>query len=89
VVRLWRTGCVAFDLDRFAALVGDSAVGAVVAVRVRAGLRVRELWEAAGGWYTGVGMTGGEALHVGALFEVRFGGLRVGQEARFPVGLER
>ncbi len=78
-----------FDLDPFEALFSDSAAGAVVAVRARAELRVRELCEATGVPYTAIGTTGGDALHVGALFDVRLDELRAVQGATLPVAFER
>jgi phosphoribosylformylglycinamidine synthase subunit PurL len=60
-------GALPFDLDPFEALFSDSAAGAVVAVRARAELRVRELCEATGVPYTAIGPTGGDALHEATL----------------------
>jgi hypothetical protein len=53
------------DLDPFEAL--DSAARAVVGVRARVELRVRELCEATGVPYTAIGPTGGDALHEATL----------------------
>ncbi len=78
-----------FDLDPFEALFSNSAAGAVVAVRARAELRVRELCEATGVPYTAIGTTGGDALHVGALFDVRLDELTAVQGATLPVAFER
>jgi phosphoribosylformylglycinamidine synthase subunit PurL len=78
-----------FDLDPFEVLFSDSAARAVVAVRARAGLRVRELCEATGVPYTAIGTTGGDALHVGDLFDVRLDELRAVHEATLPVAFER
>lgn len=50
-----------FDLDPFEVLSSESAARAVVAVRARAELRVRELCEATGVPYTAIGTTGGDA----------------------------
>ena len=77
-----------FDLDPFEALFSDSAARAVVAVRARAEPRVRELCEAPVP-YTAIGTTGGDALHVGDLFDVRLDELRTVDEATLPVALER
>jgi len=79
---------LSFDLDPFEALSSDSAA-AVVAVRARAELRVRELCEATGVPYTAIGTTGGDALHVGDLFDVRLDELRAVHEATLPVAFER
>jgi phosphoribosylformylglycinamidine synthase len=78
-----------FDLDPFEALFSDSAARAVVAVRARAELWMRELCEATGVRYTAIGTTGGDALHVGALFDVRLDELRAVHEATLPVAFER
>jgi phosphoribosylformylglycinamidine synthase subunit PurL len=75
-----------FDLDPFEALFSDSAARAVVAVRARAELRVRGL---TGVPYTAIGTTGGDALHVGDLFDVRLDELRAVHEATLPVAFER
>jgi hypothetical protein len=61
----------------------------VVAVRARAELRVREPCEATGVPYTAIDTTGGDALHVGDLFDVRLDELRAVQEATLPVAFER
>ena len=58
-------------------------------MRAGAELRVRELCEATGVRYTAIGMTGGGALQVGDLFDVRLGVLRAVQEATLPVAFER
>jgi phosphoribosylformylglycinamidine synthase subunit PurL len=76
-----------FDLDPFEALFSDSAARAVV--RARAELRVRKLCEATGVPYTAIGTTGGDALHVGDLFDVRLDELRAVHEATLPVAFER
>ena len=78
-----------FDLDPFEVLFRDSAARAVVAVQARAELRVRELCEATGVPYTAIGTTGGDALHVGDLFDVRLDELRAVHEATLPVAFER
>ena len=78
-----------FDLDPFEALFSDSAARTVVAVRAGAELRVRELCEATGVRYTAIGMTGGGALQVGDLFDVRLDELRAVQEATLLVAFER
>ena len=39
--------------------------------------------------YTAIGTTGGDALHVGDLFDVRLDELRTVHEATLPVALER
>jgi len=78
-----------FDLDPFEVLFSESAARAVVAVRARAELRVRELCEATGVPYTAIGTTGGDALHVGDLFDVRLDELRAVHEATLPVAFER
>jgi phosphoribosylformylglycinamidine synthase subunit PurL len=78
-----------FDLDLFEALFSDSPARAVVAVRARAELRVRGLCDATGVPYTAIGTTGGDALHVGALFDVRLDELRAAPEATLPVAFER
>jgi phosphoribosylformylglycinamidine synthase subunit PurL len=78
-----------FDLDPFEALFSDSSARAVVAVRARAELRVRELCEATGVSYTAIGTTGGEALHVGDLFDIRLDELRAVHVATLPVAFER
>jgi phosphoribosylformylglycinamidine synthase subunit PurL len=78
-----------FDLDPSEALFSDSAARAVVAVRARAEMRVRELCEATGVPYTAIGTTGGDALHVGDLFDVRLDELRAVHEATLPVAFER
>jgi phosphoribosylformylglycinamidine synthase subunit PurL len=77
-----------FDLDPFEALFSDSAARAVVVVRARAELQVRELCQATGVPYTAIGTTGGDALHVGALFDVRLDELRAVQGATLPVAFE-
>jgi phosphoribosylformylglycinamidine synthase subunit PurL len=76
-------------LDPFEVLFSESAARAVVAVRARAELRVRELCEPTGFPYTAIGMTGGDALHVGDLFDVRLDELRAVHEATLPVAFER
>ena len=70
-------------------LFSDSAARAVVAVRARAELRMRELCQATGVPYTAIGTTGGDALHVGDLFDVRRDELRAVHEATLPVAFER
>jgi phosphoribosylformylglycinamidine synthase len=78
-----------FDLDPFEGLFSDSAARAVVAVRSRAELRMRELCQATGVPYTAIGTTGGDALHVGDLFDVRLDELSAVHEAPLPVAFER
>jgi phosphoribosylformylglycinamidine synthase len=78
-----------FDLDPFEALFSDSAARAVVAVRVPAELRVPELCQASAVPYTAIGTTGGDALQVGDLFDVRLDELRAVHEATLPVAFER
>jgi phosphoribosylformylglycinamidine synthase subunit PurL len=78
-----------FDIDPFEALFSESAARAVVAVPAGAELRVRELCEATGVPYTAIGTTGGDALHVGDLFDVRLDGLRAVHEATLSVAFER
>ena len=78
-----------FDLDPFEVLFSESAARAVVAVRARAERRVRERCEATGVPYTAIGTTGGDALHVGDLFDVRLDELRAVHEATLPVAFER
>lgn len=78
-----------FDPDPFEALFSDSAARAVVAMRARAELRVPELCQATGVPYTAIGTTGGDALPVGDLFDVRFDELRAVHEATLPVVYER
>lgn len=58
-------------------------------MRARAEVRVRELCEAAEVPYTAIGTTGGDALHVGDLFDVRLDELRAVHEATLPVAFER
>ena len=50
---------------------------------------MREPCEATGVRYTAIGTTGGDALHVGDLFDVRLDELRAEHEATLPVELER
>jgi phosphoribosylformylglycinamidine synthase subunit PurL len=78
-----------FDLDPFEALFSESAARAVVAVRARAELPVRELCEATGVPYTAIGTTDEDALHVGDLFGVRLDEPRAAYEATLPVAFER
>jgi phosphoribosylformylglycinamidine (FGAM) synthase-like enzyme len=78
-----------FDLDPFEALFSDSGARAVTAVRAGAERRVREPSGATGVSYTAIGTTGGDALHVGDLFDVRLDGLRAVHEATLPVAFER
>jgi phosphoribosylformylglycinamidine synthase subunit PurL len=78
-----------FDLDPFEALFSDSTARAVVAVRARVELRVRELCQATGVPYTAIGTTGGYALHIGDLFDVRLDELRAVHEPTLPVAFER
>jgi phosphoribosylformylglycinamidine synthase subunit PurL len=78
-----------FDIDPFEALFSESAARPVVAVWAGAELRVRELCEATGVPYTAIGTTGGDALRVGDLFDVRLDELRAVHEATLPVALER
>ena len=77
------------DLDPFVALFSESAARAVVAVRAGTELRVRELCEATGVPYTAIGTTGGDAPHVGDIFDVRLDELRAVHEATLPVAFER
>jgi phosphoribosylformylglycinamidine synthase subunit PurL len=77
------------DLDPFVALFSESAARAVVAMRAGTELRVRELCEATGVPYTAIGTTGGDALPVGDLFDVRLDELRAVHEATLPVAFER
>ena len=77
------------DLDPFVALFSESAARAVVAMRAGTELRVRELCEATGVPYTAIGTTGGDALPVGDLFDVRLDELRAVHEAPLPVAFER
>ena len=70
------------------ALFRESAARAVVAIRAGTELRVRELCEATGVLYTAIGTTGGDALPVGDLFDVRLDELRAVHEA-LPVAFER
>jgi phosphoribosylformylglycinamidine (FGAM) synthase-like enzyme len=44
---------------------------------------------ALGAHYTAIGTAGGEALHIGDLFDVRLDELRAVREATLPVALER
>jgi phosphoribosylformylglycinamidine synthase subunit PurL len=78
-----------FDLDPFEALLSESAARAVVAARAGAELRVREHCGATGVPYTAIGTTGGDALRVGDLFDVRLDELRAVHEATLPVAFER
>jgi phosphoribosylformylglycinamidine synthase len=78
-----------FDLDPFEALFSESAALAVVAVRAGAELRVGEFCGATGVRYTAIGTTGGDALHVGDLFDVRLEELRAVHEVTLPVAFER
>ena len=68
---------VALPFDPFEALFGDSAA------------RVRELCQATGVPYTAIGTTGGDALHVGDLFDVRLDELRAVHEATLLVAFGR
>jgi phosphoribosylformylglycinamidine (FGAM) synthase-like enzyme len=77
------------DLDPFVVLFSESAARAVVAMRAGTELRVRELCEAPGVPYTAIGTTGGDALPVGDLFDVRLEELRAVHEAPLPVAFER
>src|SRR5687768_14893678 len=67
---------LALDLDPFSALCSEPAARAVVAIRAGTELRVREACEATGVRYTAIGTTGGDALPVGDLFDVRLEELR-------------
>ena len=89
VLRYGTGARVALPFDPFEALFSDSAARAVVAVRARAELRVRELCQATGVPYTAIGTTGGDALHVGDLFDVRLDELRAVHEATLPVAFGR
>ena len=80
---------VPFDLDTFEALFSDSAARAVVAVRARAELRVHELCQATMVPYTAIGITGGDARHVGDIFDVRLDEPRAVHDATLPVAFER
>jgi phosphoribosylformylglycinamidine (FGAM) synthase-like enzyme len=71
------------------ALFSESAARAVVAMRAGTELRVRELCVATGVPYTAIGTTGGDALPVGDLFDVRLDELRAVHEATLPVAFER
>jgi phosphoribosylformylglycinamidine synthase subunit PurL len=77
------------DLDPFVALFSESAARAVVAMRAGPELPVRELCEATGVPYTAIGTTGGDALPVGDLFDVRLDELRAVHKAPLPVAFER
>ena len=76
------------DLDPFVVLFSESAARAVVAMRAGTELRVRELCEATGVPYTAIGTTGGDALPVGDLFDVRLDELRAVHEAPLLVAFE-
>ena len=78
-----------FDLDPFEVLFSESTARAVVAVRARAEVRVRELCEATGVPCTAIGTTGGDAPHVGDIFDVRLDEPRAVHEATLPVAFER
>jgi phosphoribosylformylglycinamidine synthase subunit PurL len=78
-----------FGIDPFEALFSESAARAVVAVRAGAELRVLELCEATGVPPTAIRPTGGDALHVGDLFDVRLDELSAEHEATLPVAFER
>jgi phosphoribosylformylglycinamidine synthase subunit PurL len=78
-----------FDLEPFEPLFSDSAARAVMGVRARAELGVPELCEATGVPYTAIGRTGGDALHVGDLFDVWLDELRAVHEATLSVAFER
>ena len=69
----------------------DVLVGAAerLAGRPRAELRVRGLCEATGVPYTAIGKSGGDALHVGDLFDVRLDELRAGHGATLTFAFER
>ena len=77
-----------FDLDPFEAPFSDSAARAVMAVQARARLPVGELCQATVP-YMAIDTTGGDALHVGDLFDVRLHELRAVHEATLPVASER
>ena len=93
--RSWRACCgrhwrrVGADLDPFEALFSESAARAVVLLRARAEMQVHELCEATGVPYTAIPTTGGDALHVGDLPDVRLEELRAVREATLPVAFER
>jgi hypothetical protein len=72
------------DLDPFVALFSESAARAVVAMRAGTELRVREFCEATGVPYTAIGTTGGDALPVGDLFDVRLDELRALDRTEAP-----
>ena len=76
-------------LDPFEALFSESAAWAVVLVRARAQMQVHELCEATGVPYTAIRTTGGNALHVGNLPDIRLEELRAVREATHPVAFER
>lgn len=80
--------CCPSTSTRSRALFGESAARAVVAMRAGTELRVRELCEATGVPYTAIGTTGGDALPVGDLFDVRLDELRAVPEAPLPVAFE-
>src|SRR5215207_7690137 len=81
-------GVLPLDLEPFVALFSDSAARAVVAMRAGTELRVPELCQATGVPYTAIGTTGGDALPVGDLFDVRLEELRAVHEAPLPVAFE-
>ena len=78
-----------FDLDPFEALFSDSAARAVVAVRARAELRVRELCQATGVPTPRSARRAETRLHVGDLFDVRLDEPRAVHEATLAVAFER
>ena len=78
-----------FRTDPFEALFSESAARAVAAVRAGAELRVLGLREATGVPPTAIGPTGGDALHVGDLFDVRLNKVSAVHEATLPVAFER
>jgi phosphoribosylformylglycinamidine (FGAM) synthase-like enzyme len=63
--------------------------GARIALPFDLELRVRELCQATGVPYTAIGTTGGDARHVGDLFDVRLDELRAVHEATLPIAFER
>ena len=77
------------DLDPFVALFSDSAARGGGGMRAGTELRVRELCEATGVPNTAIGTTGGDALPVGDLFDVRLEELRAVHEAPLLVAFER
>ena len=77
------------DLDPCEGLFSESAARAVAAMGAGTELRVRELCEATGVRYTAIGTTGGDALPVCDLFDVRLDELRAMHQATLPGAFER